>query len=69
MALTHLKEMEHEMKLAEVELKRRKAEDEENIEKERKKSIIATPGRKSDTPKASGDKGITPKRTPHRFGI
>ena len=69
-ALTHLKEMEHEMKLAEIELKRRKAEEEENIEKERKKGIIATPGRKSDTPKLPADrKGMTPKRTPYRYGI
>ena len=69
-ALTHLKNMENEMKLAEQELKRRKEEEEEKAEKERKKGVIATPGRKSENSKSSTDKRIaTPKRTPYRFGI
>ena len=58
------------MKIAEIELKRRKDEEEEQAEKERKKTNIATPGRKQETPKLSKDKkGMTPKRTPYRFGI
>ena len=57
-ALEHLKTMEHEMKEAEEELKRRKEEAEIEAEKERNKSVIATPGRNSDR-----------KKTPHRFGI
>merc|ERR1719430_1183987 len=69
-ALTHLKNMENEMKLAEQELKRRKEEEEEKAEKERKKGVIATPGRKLENSKSSTDKRIaTPKRTPYRFGI
>ena len=70
-ALNHLKDMEHEMKLAEIELKRRKEEEEEKAEKERNKGVIATPGRRLDTPKSKTDKnnGATPKRTPYRFGI
>ena len=70
-ALNHLKDMEHEMKLAEIELKRRKEEEEERAEKERNKGVIATPGRRPDTPKTSTDKksSATPKRTPYRFGI
>merc|ERR1719412_3305425 len=69
-ALNHLKDMEREMKIAEIELKRRKDEEEEQAEKERKKTNIATPGMKQETPKLSKDKrGMTPKRTPYRFGI
>ena len=69
-ALTHLKNMEQEMKAAEIELKRRKEEAEEKEEKERNKGVIATPGRRQDTPKTNVDKkGATPKRTPYRFGI
>ena len=70
MALNHLKDMEREMKIAEIELKRRKDEEEEQAEKERKKTNIATPGMKQESPKLSKDKrGMTPKRTPYRFGI
>ena len=68
-ALDHLRKMEHEMKLAEVELKRRKEEAEEKAEKERKKGVIITPGRRPDTTKISDKKVMTPKRTPYRFGI
>jgi len=60
-ALEHLKTMEREMKEAEEELKRRKDEAEEKAEKERNKSMIATPGRLPEIK--------TPRRTPHRFGI
>lgn len=61
-ALEHLKTMEREMKEAEEELKRRRDEAEANAEKERNKSVIATPGRLLDKK--------TPKRTPsYRFGI
>ncbi len=50
------------MKEAEEELKRRRDEAEANAEKERNKSVIATPGRLLDKK--------TPKRTPsYRFGI
>lgn len=59
-ALEHLKTMEREMKEAEEELKRRKEEAERNAEKERNKSVIATPGR---LPSSSA------RKTPHRFGI
>lgn len=64
-ALEHLKTMEREMKEAEEELKRRKEEAERNAEKERSKSVIATPGRLLDKKSAEA----TPRRTPHRFGI
>ncbi len=56
-ALEHQKTMEREMKKAEEEIKRRKDEDEQRAEKERTKSVIATPGA-----------GKTPRRTPHRLG-
>ena len=52
--------METEMKQAEEEIKRRKDREERRAEKERNKSVIATPGRFED-------KG--PKKTPKRFGI
>ena len=63
-ALEHLKTMEREMKEAEEELKRRREEAEQKAEKERNRSVIATPGRLPDHK--------TPKRTPsqkYRFGI
>ena len=53
--------MEVEMKQAEEEIRRRKEREERLAEKERNKSVIATPGR--------FDASKTPKRTPHRFGI
>ena len=62
LALEHLKTMEREMKEAEEELKRRKEQEILDAEKERSRSVIATPGRAAD--------GKTPKRTPsYRFGI
>ena len=70
LALDHLTKMNHEMKLAEIEIKRRKEEEEAMAEKERGKVVIATPGRRQDTPsKTTGNKVQTPKRTPYRFGI
>ena len=62
-ALEHLKTMEREMKEAEEELKRRKEESEMEAEKERNRSVIATPGRNGGH--QTGDK----KKTPHRFGL
>ena len=62
-ALEHLKTMEREMKEAEEELKRRKEESEMEAEKERNRSVIATPGRNGGN--QTGDR----KKTPHRFGL
>ena len=58
-ALEHLKTMEREMKEAEEELIRRKEEAEMEAERERNRSVIATPGHQT------GDR----KKTPHRFGL
>ena len=60
-ALEHLKTMEREMKEAEAELKRRKEEAELNAEKERNRSVIATPGRSTHK--------NNQRATPYRFGI
>jgi len=61
-ALEHLKTMEREMKEAEELIKRRKEEAERDAEKERNRSVIATPGRALEQK--------TPRRTPsYRFGI
>ena len=60
-ALEHLKTMEREMKEAETELKRRKEEAELDAEKERNRSIIATPGRPTHKNHQ--------RTTPYRFGI
>merc|ERR1719414_1510578 len=60
-ALEHLKTMEREMKEAEEELKRRKDEAEEKAEKERSRTVIATPGRSNPQSKH--------RSTPYRFGI
>lgn len=61
-ALEHLKTMEREMKEAETELKRRKEEAELDAEKERNRSVIATPGR---PPTHKNNQ----RSTPYRFGI
>ena len=59
-AVEHLKTMEREMKKAEEELNRRKVESELEAEKERNRSVIATPGHANASDR---------KKTPHRFGI
>ena len=64
-ALEHLKTMEREMKEAEEELKRRKEEAERNAEKERNRSVIATPGRMTSSAASTS----ASKRTPYRFGL
>ena len=73
-ALDQMQAMEQEMRDAEVELKRRKAAEEEKAERERNKTVIATPGRAPQTPahKNKGDEGKTPataRRTPKQFGL
>merc|ERR1712025_1426172 len=58
-ALEHLKTMEREMKEATEEIKRRRDEAERNAEKERNRSVIATPGHAGSV--SSKDKKV---RTP-----
>ena len=58
LALEHKRIMEQEMKEAELEIKRRAEQVKAKEEKERQRTVIATPGR---TP--------ANKKTPHRFGL
>ena len=58
LAVEQTKAMENEMKEAEAEIKRRAEAVRAKEDKERQRSVIATPGR---TPLG--------KKTPHRFGI
>jgi len=58
--IEHLRDMDAEMKLAEEELKRRKAQQIIQDEQKTKKYNIATPGRVE---------AGTPRRAPSRFGL
>ena len=58
LAVEQTKAMENEMKEAEAEIKRRAEAVKAKEDKERQRSVIATPGR---TPLG--------KKTPHRFGL